>query len=29
MSEQPTPVVEYRVEWCGNVKVYIPVRPKP
>lgn len=29
MTSTPSQPVTYRIEWTGNVKVYVPVRPKP
>lgn len=26
MTATPAPV-EYRIEWTGNIKVYVPIRP--
>lgn len=26
--EPPKPV-EYRVEWCGNLQVHVPIKPRP
>ena len=24
----PQPAPEYRIEWTGNVKVYVPIKPR-